>query len=140
MPAALEAGTLNGHGIAGLHAALSFIEEVGVEAIHGREMKLMRKFHDGVKEIPGVQIYGDFQMTNALRLWRSISGTMTQRRSVMSWQSAMDFHQAGAHCAPLMHQSLGTVEQGIVRFSFSWFNTEDEIETGIRAVGELAGV
>ena len=64
MPAALEAGTLNGHGIAGLHAALSFIEEVGVEAIHGREMKLMRKFHDGVKEIPGVRIYGDFSDDN----------------------------------------------------------------------------
>lgn len=92
MPAALEAGTLNGHGIAGLHAALSFIEEVGVEAIHGREMKLMRKFHDGVKEIPGVRnLRMIFQMTTALRLWRSISGTMTQRRSVMSWQSAMGF-------------------------------------------------
>ena len=44
----------------------------------------------------------------------------------------------GAHCAPLMHQSLGTVEQGIVRFSFSWFNTEEEIEAGIRAVREMA--
>ena len=37
-----------------------------------------------------------------------------------------------------MHQSLGTVEQGIVRFSFSWFNTEEEIEAGIRAVREMA--
>ena len=44
----------------------------------------------------------------------------------------------GAHCAPLMHQSLGTVEQGIVRFSFSWFNTEEEVETAVRAVKELA--
>ena len=44
----------------------------------------------------------------------------------------------GAHCAPLMHQALGTVEQGAVRFSFSHYNTEEEVETAIRAVEELA--
>ena len=141
MPAALEAGTLNGHGIAGLHAALSFIEEVGVEAIHGREMKLMRKFHDGVKEIPGVRIYGDFSEDNrapivALNIRDYDSAQVSDELAVGYGIST----RPGAHCAPLMHQSLGTVEQGIVRFSFSWFNTEDEIETGIRAVGELAGV
>lgn len=141
MPAALEAGTLNGHGIAGLHAALSFIEEVGVEAIHGREMKLMRKFHDGVKEIPGVQIYGDFSDDKrapivALNIRDYDSAQVSDELAVGYGIST----RPGAHCAPLMHQSLGTVEQGIVRFSFSWFNTEDEIETGIRAVGELAGV
>ena len=141
MPAALEAGTLNGHGIAGLHAALSFIEEVGVEAIHGREMKLMRKFHDGVKEIPGVRIYGDFSDDNrapivALNIRDYDSAQVSDELAVGYGIST----RPGAHCAPLMHQSLGTVEQGIVRFSFSWFNTEDEIETGIRAVGELAGV
>ena len=47
--------------------------------------------------------------------------------------------RAGAHCAPLMHQALGTVEQGLVRFSFSYFNTEDEIDTAIGAIRELSG-
>ena len=46
--------------------------------------------------------------------------------------------RTGAHCAPLMHQALGTTEQGAVRFSFSHFNTEEEIERGIEAVRELA--
>ena len=47
--------------------------------------------------------------------------------------------RAGAHCAPLMHHALGTVEQGIVRFSFSYFNTEDEIDTAIGAIRALIG-
>ena len=45
----------------------------------------------------------------------------------------------GAHCAPLMHEAMGTVDQGMVRFSFSWFNTEEEVDTAIRAVRELGG-
>ena len=44
----------------------------------------------------------------------------------------------GAHCAPLMHQSMGTVDQGMVRFSFSWFNTEEEIDAAVKALKELA--
>ena len=46
--------------------------------------------------------------------------------------------RAGAHCAPLMHQALGTVEQGAVRFSFSYFNTEEEVDTAVQAVREIA--
>ena len=44
----------------------------------------------------------------------------------------------GGHCAPLMHEALGTVEQGAVRFSFSHYNTEEEVDTAIRAIRELA--
>ena len=46
--------------------------------------------------------------------------------------------RAGAHCAPLMHQALGTAEQGAVRFSFSHFNTEQEALQAANAVRELA--
>ena len=44
----------------------------------------------------------------------------------------------GAHCAPRMHHALGTAEQGAVRFSFSWFNTVEEVDAAIQAVKELA--
>lgn len=60
MPTRLEAGTLNGHGIAGLNAALDFLQETGVEAIHAHEMALLRRFVAGVEKIPGVALYGDF--------------------------------------------------------------------------------
>ena len=61
MPEALEAGTLNGHGIAGLRAALSFLEREGMERLRKRELELMRRFYNGVAEIPNVKVYGDFR-------------------------------------------------------------------------------
>ena len=60
MPEALESGTLNSHGIAGLGAAISWIRETGTEQIRKREQQLMWRFYDQVKEIPGVTLYGDF--------------------------------------------------------------------------------
>ena len=64
MPTALEAGTLNGHGIAGLHAALSYLERTGIDTIRASEQELMKRFYLGVKEIPGVKVYGDFSSMN----------------------------------------------------------------------------
>jgi selenocysteine lyase/cysteine desulfurase len=61
MPTALEAGTLNGHGIAGLHAALLYIKKIGMDYIRQSEQVLMRRFYEGVREIPGIRIYGDFR-------------------------------------------------------------------------------
>ena len=44
----------------------------------------------------------------------------------------------GAHCAPLIHKHFATEDQGIVRFSFSYFNSEEEIDAAIDAVREIA--
>lgn len=143
MPVRLEAGTLNGHGIAGLSAALDFIEETGVENIHSRENALMLQFYEGVKDIPGVIVYGDFESSlSRFRRTAVVSlniGDYDSSRVSDELETVYGIAtRPGAHCAPLMHQSLGTVEQGIVRFSFSWFNTEEEVETAVRAVKELA--
>ena len=138
MPTCLEAGTLNGHGIAGLSAALDFIAQVGVGAIHDREAALMRRFYEGVKEVPGVTVYGDFSRRRMAIVTLNIgdyeSGTVSDALSEEYGIAT----RPGAHCAPRMHQALGTVQQGAVRFSFSWFNTEQEIDTAIRAIRELA--
>ena len=135
----VEAGTLNGHGIAGLHAALGFIKETGVEIIHRREAELMRRFYDGVVQIPGVRVYGDFTSDEraaivALNIGDYDSSEVSDELAVTYGIST----RPGAHCAPLMHESFKTVEQGMVRFSFSYFNTEEEIDAGIQAVRELA--
>lgn len=139
MPTALEAGTLNGHGIAGLNAALGFLKETGVEAIHQKEIRLMRRFHDGVKDIPGIKIYGDFSTDNRAAI---VSLNIADYdSSEVSDELAFTYGistRPGAHCAPLMHESFGTVDQGMVRFSFSWFNTEEEVDKAVKAVRELA--
>ena len=140
MPEALEAGTVNGHGIAGLHAALEFIKETGMESIRNREQLLTRRFYQGVSDIRGVTVYGDFCRMDlhapvvALNIRDHDSGEVSDGL-------AMDYGiytRAGAHCAPLMHQALGTVEQGAVRFSMSYYNTEEEMDQAVLAVREMA--
>ena len=142
VPEALEAGTLNGHGIAGLHAALLYLEKTGIETIRERELMLMRRFYEGVKDIPGVRVYGDFSEKAlfcrapvvALNIGDYDSGEVADELAC----SYDIYTRAGAHCAPLMHQALGTVEQGAVRFSMSHYNKEEEIDEAIHAVRELS--
>ena len=139
MPTALEAGTLNGHGIAGLNAALSYLEETGIDHIRETELHYMWKFYNGVKDIPNVKIYGDFETKTRCPIVTLNIGDYDS--SEVSDELLMTYGistRAGAHCAPLMHQALGTVEQGAVRFSFSHYNTEEEIDTAIRAIIELS--
>lgn len=139
MPTALEAGTLNGHGIAGLDAAIRYLEKEGIDNIRAKEQKLMWKFYNGVKDIPNVKVYGDFGGTERCAVVSLNIGDYDS--SEVSDELLMTYGistRAGGHCAPLMHEALGTVEQGAVRFSFSHYNTDEEVETAIRAVKELA--
>ncbi len=139
MPTALEAGTLNGHGIAGLHAALEYLEETGIDRIRAREQELMWKFYEGVKDIPKVTVYGDFSERERcpivlLNIGEYDSGEVSDAL-LTDYEIST---RPGGHCAPLMHEALGTKEQGAVRFSFCHYNTDEEVETAIRAINELA--
>lgn len=139
MPAALEAGTLNGHGIAGLGAAARWLLETGVEQIRAREQALLRRFVDGVKEMEGVTLYGNPDLDRRTGI-QSLNIRDYDSARVADWLYE-DYGIAvrgGAHCAPLMHEALGTREQGAVRFSFSYFNTEAEADEAAAAVRELA--
>lgn len=139
MPTALEAGTLNGHGIAGLDAAVGYLEKTGIDEIRNREQELMWRFYEGVKDVPGVKIYGDFSTKERCAIVTLNIGDYDSAE--VSDELLMNYDistRSGGHCAPLMHEALGTVEQGAVRFSFSHYNTDEEIETAIRAVRELA--
>ena len=138
-PTRLEAGTLNGHGIAGLLAAVEFIKRTGIENIENRENSLMWRFYNGVSEIEGVKVYGDFSSKQrspivALNI-RDIDASLVADALMTEFGIAT---RAGAHCAPLMHRALGTDQQGAVRFSFNWFNTEEEVDAAISALRELA--
>lgn len=138
MPTRLEAGTLNAHGIAGLSAAVDFLQEVGIDNIRKKEAELTMRFYEGVKAIPGVTVYGDFSCERApivslnIRDYPSsaVSDALSQQYGIAT--------RSGAHCAPRLHEALGTDTQGAVRFSFGYFNTNEEIDAAIRAVAEIA--
>ena len=138
MPVALEAGTLNGHGIAGLRAAISYLNETGMDRIRQKEQALMWRFYEGVKDIHNIKIYGDFSTKDRCPIVALNLGTYDS--SEVSDELFMTYGictRPGAHCAPLMHYALGTEKQGAVRFSFSHYNTEEEVDTAVAALREL---
>lgn len=138
-PTRLEAGTLNSHGIAGLDAAVDYLFSEGVAAIEKREQALMRRFYENVCDIDGVQVYGDFAAPQrAAIVALNIRDYDSAEIADVLFADYGIATRPGAHCAPRMHQALGTVQQGAVRFSFSVFNTEDEVDAAIQAVRELA--
>ena len=138
MPTHLEAGTLNGHGIAGLGAALDFINSVGIEIIHNHEIMLMQRFYDGVRNIEGVTIYGDFTRDRVPIVTLNIGDIPSgEVADILSGEFSIAT-RAGAHCAPRLHTALGTVEQGAVRFSFGYYNTIEDVDAAIAAVRSIA--
>ena len=139
MPTRLEAGTLNGHGIAGLGAGADFILETGIDTIRDHEITLAKRFYEGVKDLPGVTVYGDFSNWNRTAVVTLNIGDYDS--GAVSDALEEDYGIAtrpGAHCAPRMHHALGTAEQGAVRFSFALVNTVEEVDAAIQAVKELA--
>ena len=139
MPTALEAGTLNVPGLAGLCAGVEWILAQGVETLARREQALTVLFYERIRDLPNVKIYGDPEMTpRAPIVSLNIGDEDSARIADILWEEYGICVRAGAHCAPLMHKALGTAEQGTVRFSFSHFNTEAEVLQAAAAVRELA--
>ena len=137
MPTHLEAGTLNGHGIAGINAGIEFINKKKKKKIREKEENLMWRFYNKVKELPHIKIYGDFSKKErcpivTLNIDNYDSGDITEE--LLNYGVAT---RAGGHCAPLMHEALGTIEQGAVRFSFGYFNTEEEVDEVIKIIKNI---
>lgn len=137
MPTHLEAGTLNGHGIAGLNAGIEFINKTGIDIIRKKEEELMWRFYNGIKNLSNIKIYGDFNSNDrcpivTINIGEFDSGDVAEELLAQGVST-----RAGGHCAPLMHEALGTVNQGAVRFSFSYFNTFEEVDEVIEILKNI---
>ena len=134
----MRSGTENVPGIAGLGAGVHWLLTQGVETLETKENALARLFCETVREIPGVRLYGDFTAPRAPIVSLNLAGEDSARVADALWEEYGICVRAGAHCAPLMHRALGTVEQGVVRFSFSHTNTREEALAAAHAVRSLA--
>lgn len=139
-PTRLEAGTLNGHGLAGLNAALDWLIEIGPDAVRCHDCALAHRFYQGVKDLPGVKVYGDFQTSMRAPI---VALNIGERDSAVISDELDERFQiatrSGAHCAPRLHRALGTDKQGAVRFSWCYFNTEEETDAAIAAITAIVG-
>lgn len=162
-PDALESGTRNNVGIAGLGAGVEFILETGVENIRLHEMKLLDSLIDGLIDVPGITLYGPlkpqiqvpilsvtFDQALPDNLHQSFGGC--GNRAIPATFESIHPQQAGTilseefeilvrvglHCAPLAHQALGSFPDGTVRFSMGYFNTPEDVRVAVAAVKRIA--
>lgn len=137
-PDALESGTPNGPGIIALAAGIDFINETGREKIHDHEMKLKDLFISELKGTEKVKLYGPLDERQGAVVALNIEGMDSSEVGYILNEDHEIFIRPGLHCAPLAHESLGTTDTGTVRFSFGYFNTEDEIITAANAIKKIA--
>jgi cysteine desulfurase/selenocysteine lyase len=139
-PWRMEFGTPNMVGVAALWAGQDWLDANGVEATHAREMRLARKLVEGLRQIERVQLYCCDNLDNHLStVTMNVEGLEAGDVGIMLDVDHDIATRTGLHCAPLVHQQLGMLEKhGGVRFSIGAFNTEEQVDAAIHAVGEIA--
>ncbi|MGI6434470.1 MAG: aminotransferase class V-fold PLP-dependent enzyme [Syntrophomonadaceae bacterium] len=139
MPDRLESGTPNTPGIAGLGAGVDFILQTGLEAIRHHEQQLTGMLLEGLRGIPGIEVYGpaDSRLQTAVVSF-NIAGHDCGEVSLRLDQEYGIITRSGMHCAPLAHQTIGTAEVGACRVSPGYFNTGEEIQEVIKALWHIA--
>jgi len=138
-PHRLEAGTLNLLGIMGLAAGVDYLLQEGIEAIHSREMALLARLRDGLSEIRRVRLYCADDLSNHVAvLAANVEGVHPSDAGAILDGDFNIAVRVGLHCAPLVHEDLGTSDRGAVRFSLGIFNTEEDIDRAIEAMASMS--
>jgi len=141
-PYRLEYGTINSVGVAGLHAGVKWLEEKGLQEIYAHEMKLTKMLRDGLQDVEGVTLYCQDDLTDHIGIFLfNIDGFEAMDVGTLLDVDYNIACRTGLHCAPLIHEHLGTAEiHGAVRFGIGPFNTGEHIHTAIEAVKEIAAM
>jgi selenocysteine lyase/cysteine desulfurase len=139
-PYRLEYGTLNTIGVAGLHAGMKWIEKQGMENLHDQEMRLTEMLRDGIKDIDGVTLYYQDDLSDHIAIFLfNVDGFEAINTGTILDVDYNIASRTGLHCAPLVHEQIGTADiHGAVRFGIGPFNTEEHIDIAIQAVKEIA--
>lgn len=138
MPELLECGTLNTPGILSLSAGIDFINSVGLNKIREHEYNLAKLFIDKISNLENIIIYGDKDKFRGPVVSINIEGITSSDFAAILDEEFNICTRSGFHCAPLAHKYLGTYEYGCVRFSFGYFNTEEEILYAADAIKEIS--
>jgi cysteine desulfurase family protein len=139
-PERLEAGTVNLLGVIGLSSGIRYVEGKGLDKIYAHEMSLIRRLRDGLSSLKKVRLYCAQTLENHLPLLLcNIRGIDPEQVSTILDGDFGIAARAGLHCAPLVHQDLGTSPKGGVRFSLGPFNTDEEIDEVLKAMTRISG-
>ncbi|MFZ2950745.1 MAG: aminotransferase class V-fold PLP-dependent enzyme [Desulfuromonadaceae bacterium] len=140
MPDGFESGTHNLPGIAGLQAGIEFIIEQGLSSVHRHEHEMLRQAEQGLREIPGVTIYGPVDPSDRCSVLSFTASGVDPAILAAELDHGFDIAvRAGLHCAPLAHRTLGTLPGGTTRVSPGWFTTSEDIAFFSDAVVQCIG-
>ena len=138
-PDKYESGTHNAPGIIGMGAGIEYILSEGKENIRKHEEELTQYFIDGIKDIEEIKIYGPLDIKKSAAVVPINLKDIDSSEISFILDEEYDIAvRSGLHCAPLAHKTIGTLDQGVVRFSFGIFNTKDEIDIAIGALKEIS--
>ncbi len=138
MPDYLEAGTMNAPGLAGLNEGIKFIQEKGIDNIREYKEKLIEKLRKGLVDIEDVQVFGPQGEEPSVPVLSFVIDKVDSGELGYILEEVYGIiSRTGLHCAPQAHKSLGTFPQGTVRFSLSYFNSEEEVEYVLKSLGEV---
>lgn len=138
MPDRYESGTPNTPGIAGLGAGVRLLLSRGLDNIRAHETELLARFIDGLQQIRKLELYG---LADAAKQVPVVSVNVEGQDSsevAFALDRVFDIAcRSGLHCAPAAHKTMGTIDRGTIRFSFSLFNTAAEIDSALKALAQV---
>lgn len=138
-PHRLEAGTHNLMGIIGLSLGIDYLVDRGLETVHDQEMALRQRLLEGLSGIDGVELYGGAGQKDRLAvIAANVRGVAPEDVGAILDGDFNIAVRVGLHCAPLVHEGLGTARRGAVRFSLGCFNTEADIDRAVEAMALVA--
>ncbi len=137
MPDALESGTVNTPGIIGLGYGIDFISSCGRDAVKQYKGYLFEKLYNGVSNIPGIHIYSRAANNSGVLAINIAELDSNEVCYILDRRYGIET-RAGLHCAPMAHETIGTMGRGVVRFSMGCFNTIEEIDRTLMAIKEIA--
>lgn len=138
-PAVFEVGTSNFISQIAMDASIKYILDEGIDKINQHLKEITKRFYDGIKDIEGIKIYSKKPEVEYSPIVSINLKDMESSELALILDEKYDIQtRPGAHCAPLIHEHFATEAQGIVRFSFSYFNTDEEIDKAIEALREIA--
>jgi cysteine desulfurase/selenocysteine lyase len=138
-PHRLEAGTINLLGVIGLSEGLDFVMAEGLNSIHQREMELLTRLRDALSALDRITLYYQEDLSEHVGiLTANVQGIEPEDVGAILDADFGIAVRTGLHCAPLVHETLRTYPQGGVRFSLGPFNTEEDIDRTIEAMGVIA--